>query len=110
MSVSLLVFGSYTARCRLARSIGKSRAEGFVDPALQKAGFSGGRTVEVIQTRPLPSNIGLWTLFLLVQIASSPQNLDGFGMVGSAAGFVFGSLTVNGTRLAVLRLESRTGR
>jgi hypothetical protein len=40
---------------------------------LQKSGFGDGRTVDVIQTRPFSSNIALWTLFLLVQIASFPQ-------------------------------------
>ena len=50
-------------------------------PALQNAGLSDGRTADVIQTRPFSSNIGLWTLFRLVQIASLPQYGDGCGIV-----------------------------
>src|SRR5215212_4838792 len=37
------VFGSYTARWRPELLSGKSRADGWLDPALQKAGLSGGR-------------------------------------------------------------------
>ena len=77
MCVSFFVFGSYIARWRPARSIGNSFADGWLEPALQKSGLSGGRTAEVIQTRPCSSNIGLWTLFLLVQIGSSPQYGEG---------------------------------
>ncbi len=53
MWVSFRVAGSYIARCRLDRAIGKSFAEGWFDPSLQTAGLSGGRTAEVIHTRPL---------------------------------------------------------
>src|SRR5215208_6736292 len=67
------VFGSYTARWRPELLSGKSRADGWLDPALQKAGLSGGRTLEVIQTRPVSSDIGLCTFAWLVQIASVPQ-------------------------------------
>src|SRR5215831_2422947 len=73
MCVSFFVFGSYIASCRPERLSGKSFADGCVDPALQNAGLSGGRTDDVIHTRPVSSIIGLWTLFLLAQIASSPQ-------------------------------------
>jgi hypothetical protein len=85
-------------------------AEGWLDPALQKSGLSGGRTVAVSQTRPLASSMGLWTLLLLVQMTSSPQYGDGCGIVGAAEGGVFGSRTVKGTRLAVWRTGSSTGR
>src|SRR5205814_4243380 len=55
MCVSFPVFGSYMARCRPARFIGNSCADGWLDPALQKAGLSGGRTVAVSHTRPRSS-------------------------------------------------------
>ena len=48
-----------------------------LDPALQKSGFSGGRTAEVSHSRFFSSSIGLCTLFLLVQMTSSPQYGDG---------------------------------
>lgn len=67
------VFGSYTARWRPELASGKSLAEGWLDPALQKSGLGGGRTLEVIQTRPFSSNIGLCTVARLVQIGSVPQ-------------------------------------
>src|ERR687889_2727352 len=67
------VLGSYTARWRPELLSGKSRADGWLDPALQKAGLSGGRTLEVIQTRPFSSNIGLCTFARLFQIGSVPQ-------------------------------------
>src|SRR5687767_2165677 len=110
MCVSCLAFGSQSARCRPALAIGNSFAEGWLDPSLQKLGFSGGRTVDVIQTRPCPSNIGLWTLFLLSQMASSPQYGDGAGIVAGDAGLVFGSRTDNSTSVATLRTGSSTGR
>src|SRR5438093_11633179 len=110
MWISFPVAGSYTARCRLALLIGNSFAEGWLDPALQKSGLSGGRTAEVIHTRPRSSSIGLCTLFLLVQMTESPQYGDGWGIWGPAAGRVLGSRTVNGTRLAVCRAGSSTGR
>ena len=72
MCVSAFVFGSYIASWRPEFESGYSFDEVF-EPSLQYAGFSDGRIVDVIQTRPRSSNIGLWTLFLLVQIASSPQ-------------------------------------
>src|SRR2546425_741877 len=53
MCVSFFVVGSYTARCRPALAIGNSLAEGWLDPSLHTSGLSGGRTAEVIQTRPL---------------------------------------------------------
>ena len=76
---------------------------------MQKSGFAGGRTADVIQTRPCSSSIGLCTLFLLVQIASSPQYGDGCGIVGVVGG-VFGSRTVSGTWLIVCVTGSSTGR
>src|SRR3954470_9450790 len=110
MCVSFCVFGSYIARCRPARLSGKSLADGCVDPALQNAGLSGGRTADVIHTRPFSSIIGLWTLFLLVQIASVPQYTDGAPRFGPVAGCVAESRTVSGTRLTVWCVGSSTGR
>jgi hypothetical protein len=53
---------------------GKSLADGWLDPALQKSGLLfGGRTRAVIQTRPVSSSIGLCTVARLVQIGSVPQ-------------------------------------
>src|SRR5678815_5587990 len=66
MCVSFFVFGSYIASCRPERFTGNSLADGCVEPCLQKAGLSGGRTAAVIQTRPFASSIGLWTFALLV--------------------------------------------
>src|SRR5688572_18155719 len=50
MCVRRLVPGSYIARWRPERGTGKSFADGWLEPSLQNAGLSGGRTVEVIQT------------------------------------------------------------
>src|SRR5512147_1569727 len=109
MCVSFFVFGSYMASWRPERLTGKSFADGCVEPALQNAGLSGGRIVEVIHTRPFSSIIGLWTLFLLVHGSSSPQYADGAPVIGPVAGWVFGSRTVSGTRLTALCVGSSTG-
>src|ERR1041385_2582436 len=108
--VSFLVFGSYIASCRPERLTGKSFADGCVDPALQNAGLSAGRIVDVIHTRPFSSNIALWTLFLLDQGGSSPKYADGAPVFGPAATGVAGSRTVSGTRLIVLWTGASTGR
>src|ERR1041384_5885295 len=93
------VFGSYTASWRPEVFSGKRRADGWLDPALQYSGLSlGARTLEVIQTRPFSSNIGLCTFALLVQIASVPQYGDGPATCCGDAGGMFGSRTVTGTR------------
>ena len=89
--------------------IGNSFADGWLEPSLQKSGFSDGRTAEVIQTRPCSSSIGLCTLFLLVQMTSLPQYGEGCSIAGGVGG-VFGSRTVNGIWLDVLRTGSSTGR
>src|SRR5688500_11726088 len=104
-----LVFGSYTAKWRFEALSGKRLADGWLDPALQKAGLSGGRTLEVIQTRPFSSNIGLCTFARLVQIASVPQYGEGTGTVAIDAGGVLGSRSVTGTRDAVWVFGSSTG-
>src|SRR4051794_35624801 len=44
MSVNLPLAGSYIERCRFALSSGNARAEGWLDPFLQKSGFAEGRT------------------------------------------------------------------
>jgi hypothetical protein len=103
------VFGSYTARWRFEALSGKRRADGWLDPALQKPGLSGGRTLEVIQTRPFPSNIGLCTFARLFQIGSGPQYGDGTATCWGDACGVFGSRTVTGTRDAVWVFGSSTG-
>src|SRR5688572_33096779 len=94
MCVSFFVDGSYICRCRPAVSSGKSFADVRVDPSLQNAGFSRERTAEVSHIRPLSSSIGLWTLFLLVQIGSSPYYGDLPAIFGDVGG-VFGSLIVS---------------
>src|SRR5262245_22578109 len=108
MWVSFFVCGSYICKWRLALFTGKAFADGCVDPALQKSGFSAGATADVSHTRPFSSSIGLWTLFLLVQITSLPQYGDGAGIEGFVGG-VFGSRTESGTRVTVLRTGSSTG-
>src|SRR5688572_18235926 len=96
-----LVFGSYIARWRFELLSGKSLAEGWLDPALQKSGLAGPRTLDVIQTRPFSSSIGLCTVALLVQIGSVPQYGEGPATCGGDAGGMFGSRMVTGTRLTV---------
>src|SRR6187431_1737715 len=108
MCVSFFVCGSYICRWRLELSSGNAFADGCVDPALQTAGFSNGATADVSQSRLFSSSIGLCTLFLLVQIGSSPQYGDGCGIFGLVAG-VFGSRTDSGTRLTVFFTGSSTG-
>src|SRR5687767_8946947 len=105
------VFGSYTATCRPAELSGKRRADGWLDPALQNSGLAfGARTLEVIQTRPFSSNIGLCTFALLFQIASVPQYGEGPMTCCPVAGGMFGSRRVTGTRLTVWVFGSSTGR
>src|SRR5689334_9042588 len=96
-------------KCRLAEFTGNSFAAGWLPPFLKTSGFAAGRTAAVIHTRPLWSNIGLWTLVLLVQIASSPQVGDAAGICGEVGG-VAGSRTLSCTRLVVWRMGSSTGR
>src|SRR5687767_8858309 len=104
------VFGSYTAMWRPEVLSGNRRADGWLDPALQKSGFAGGRTLEVVQTRPFSSNIGLWTFARLVQMASVPQYGEGPITCCGTAGGVSGSRTVTGTRLTVWVFGSSAGR
>src|SRR5688572_30600863 len=103
------VFGSYTATWRPELLSGKRRADGWLDPSLQKAGLSGGRTFEVIQTRPFSSSIGLCAFARLVQMASVPQYGEGPATCGGAARGVFESRTVTGTRVTVWVFGSSTG-
>src|SRR5688500_8394982 len=109
MFVYCFVSGSYTARARPARFIGKTFADGCDEPASHIAGLSGGRTAAVSHTRPFSSSIGLWTFVLLVQIGSSPQYGDvAPGCVPAAIG-VLGSRGPIGTLLATCRTGSSTG-
>ena len=73
MSVKRPLFGSYIERWRFARSSGSTFAEGWLEPARQKAGFSGGRTRAVNQTRACSSIIGLCIDVWLSQILFVPQ-------------------------------------
>src|ERR1700724_1319052 len=41
-NVNLPAAGSYIDRCRLASFSGKTCADGWLDPCLQKSGFAGG--------------------------------------------------------------------
>ena len=75
---------------------------------MQKSGLSDGRTAEVSHSRFFSSSIGLCTLFLLVQMTSSPQYGDGAGIFGFVGG-VFGSRTDSGMRLTVCFTGSSTG-
>src|SRR6516164_163121 len=72
-SLVVAVLGSYTARPRLDCARGNARAEGWLDPCLQKSGFGRLPTLEVNQTSPFSSIIRLCVLVRLSQIASSPQ-------------------------------------
>src|SRR3989440_1041443 len=110
MSVTCLVFGSYTASCRPLVFSGNKTADGWLEPSLQNTGLSLGRILEVIHTRPFSSNIGLWTLAWLCQIASSPQYGEGAAMLSSALDGVFGSRTGTLTCFATAPSGSRTGR
>src|SRR5579864_3633627 len=58
MSVTCFVLGSYIASCRPLVWRGNKTADGLLEPSLQNAGFSLPRILEVIHTRPCPSNIG----------------------------------------------------
>src|ERR1700676_4088826 len=73
MSVTCFVFGSYIASCRPLVLSGNKTAEGLPEPSLQKAGFSLGRILDVIHTRPFSSTIGLWTL---VSLCPGPRRND----------------------------------
>src|SRR6516165_10258622 len=93
ISVNLPLAGSYIDRWRLASFSGKTCAEGWLDPSLQKAGFVGGRTLAVNQTRPFSSIIGLCVVVWLSQMGSAPQYGDGsiaavfeVGVLGSRTG------------------------
>src|SRR5258706_3865502 len=109
ISVNFPVFGSYMERCRVARSIGKIFAEGWLDPFLQKSGFSNGRTRAVNHTRPCSSIIGLCRLVWLSQIGCGPQCTEGCS--GSALEeCVSGSRTGCLTCVAVCVIGSRTGK
>src|SRR5215470_13973926 len=73
ISVNLPVAGSYIDRWRLASCSGKTCADGWLEPRLQKSGLAGARTLAVNQTRPFSSIIGLCVVVSLSQIGSGPQ-------------------------------------
>src|SRR5712691_11310664 len=107
MRVNCLLLGSYMASCRPLLFSGNSFADGWLDPGLQNAGLSSGRTTDVNHTRPFSSNIGLCMLAWLSQIDSSAQYGEGFNGFGGLG--VFGSRTGIFTWLAVWRTGSRMG-
>src|SRR5712691_2887385 len=108
MSVNLPVAGSYMDRWRLASSSGNTFADGWSDPFLQKSGLAGGRTLAVIQIRPVSSIIGLCMLVWLSQMGSSPQYGDGAIGLSFEDG-VLGSRTRCLTSLTELPTGSRIG-
>src|SRR5207302_7330630 len=110
MSVTCLVFGSYTASCRPLVFSGNKTADGWLEPSLQNTGFSLGRILEVIHTRPFSSNIGLCTLAWLCQMTSCPQYSEGATTLSSALDGVVGSRTGTLTWRGVALTGSRTGR
>src|SRR2546429_7819891 len=110
MRVTCFVFGSYTASCRPLVLRGNKTAEGWLEPSLQNAGFSLGRILGVIQTRPCASNIGLWTLAWLCQMASAPQYREGAAILSSALDGVFGARTCTLNWRATALTRSRTRR
>src|SRR6202035_1052469 len=77
INVNLPLAGSYIDRWRLDSCSGKTCADGWLDPCLQKSGFAGGRTLAVNQTRPFSSIIGLCVVVSLSQMGSAPQYGDG---------------------------------
>src|SRR5262249_50050938 len=77
ISVNVLVAGSENDTLGPAASSGKTFADGWSEPALQKAGFGLGRTRAVYQTRFFSSSIGLCVSVLLSQIGSSPHQGEG---------------------------------
>src|SRR5947209_20361682 len=110
MRLTWFVFGSYIASWRPLLFSGNKAAEGWLEPSLQNAGLSFGRILEVIQTRTCASNIGLWTLAWLCQMASSPQYGEGATTLSSALDGVFGSRTGSFTWVVTELTGSRTGR
>src|SRR3974390_974033 len=73
ISVNFPLAGSYIDRLRFDSCSGKTCAEGWLDPCLQKSGFEGERTLAVNQTRLFSSIIGLCVTVWLSQIGSAPQ-------------------------------------
>src|SRR4030095_6339965 len=84
-NVYCCVLGSSMVTARFVRSSGKSLAEGWSEPFLQKSGLLGPRTVAANHTRPFRSNIPLWLLAFVFQIFSSPQYGDGCMSLSLAA-------------------------
>jgi hypothetical protein len=108
ISVHLPEAGSYIDRCRDELASGNTRAEGWLEPFLQKSGLLGWRTRAVAHTRPLSSIIWLCVLVWLSQIGSGPQYGD--GAIGSArCEGVFGSRTGCFTSVAACFIGSSTG-
>ena len=76
---------------------------------MQKSGLGGGRTREVIQTRPCSSSMGLCTFARLFQIGSVPQYGEGTPTCCGGTGPALESRSVTGTRVAVWVFGSSTG-
>src|SRR3712207_6117497 len=117
MSVYFMVLGSSIEACRPDWAIGKTLAEGWSEPSLQKAGLSLPRTEAANHTRPCLSNMPLWLLERWLQIFSSPQYGDGMVGVGAAEAWnggpndsgPFGSSTLMRKVVAVCVFGSRIG-
>ena len=91
-------------------SSGNSFADGWLEPALQKSGLSGGRTAEVIQTRPLLVEHRVVHVVLARPDRFVAPVRRRLRHRRRASRGVFGSRTVSGTWLAVWRTGSSTGR
>ena len=73
INVNLPVAGSYIDRWRPDSCSGKTCAEGWLDPCLQKSGFAGARTLAVNQTRPFFVHHRVVRRALAVPMGSAPQ-------------------------------------
>ena len=85
MKVYFIVLGSSTDSCRFEFGTGNALADGWSEPFWQKSGFLAPRPRAANQTRPWRSNMALWLLVLVSQMASVPQYADGCMIVSLAA-------------------------
>src|SRR5215813_13392898 len=106
--VNLPLAGSTMVTPRFARSIGKSLADGWSDPFLQKSGLLlGCRLLAANQTRAFSSSIRLCGMVWEFHSFSSPQYAEGAS--GGPAVGVLGSRTGSWTVVAVCFTGSRMG-